>query len=108
MTYLIIQLNGQTIHFFINDGKAAIVVSSRGVKVKRIKSFNSPFSFKLPPEEVLKFRQVDYSKFKFKLSNIAAVNLIYQIPIATLRIEGRGFLVSFYFQNELHRFGMRI
>ena len=43
MTDLIIQLNGETIYFFINDGKAAIVVvSSRGIKVKRIKSFK-PF-----------------------------------------------------------------
>ena len=40
MTDLIIQLNGETIHFFINDGKVVIVVvGSRGIKVKRIKSF---------------------------------------------------------------------
>ena len=43
MTDLIIQLNGETIYFFINDGKAAIVVvSSRGIKVKRTKSFKLP------------------------------------------------------------------
>ncbi|MCD6241109.1 hypothetical protein J7K27_06300 [Candidatus Bathyarchaeota archaeon] len=35
MTDLIIKLNGDTIHFFINDGKALIVVvSSRGIRVK--------------------------------------------------------------------------
>jgi len=57
MTDLIIQLNGETIHFFINDGKAVIVVvSSRGIKVKCIKSFKLPlFPFKLPLGEVLGF-----------------------------------------------------
>lgn len=45
MTDLIIQLNGETIHFFINDGKALIVVvSSRGIRVRRIKSFKPSFS----------------------------------------------------------------
>ena len=40
MTDLIIKLNGETVHFFIDDGKEVIVVvSSRGIKVKRIKSF---------------------------------------------------------------------
>jgi len=45
MTDLIIELNGESIHFFINDGKAVIVVvNSRGIKVKHKKSFKSPFS----------------------------------------------------------------
>ena len=45
MIDLIIELNGEAVHFFINDGKAiTVVISSRGIKVKRIKSFKTPFS----------------------------------------------------------------